>query len=330
MDQNIKTVAIDAIRGKITDYSAGETSDKLRNAFIKLNGGSTKINPKTFYRGNDLFALVEDIIPAILDEGIKSDADYLRFVEYKNIADGDLNEFIVKGNDNLVVAKAADGISGIRRQRLGVGDRIAIPTTPHIIRVYDEFSRFLAGQIDFDEMTEAMGRVMQQSMRADALEVLAGITSSTKGLNANYVKSGSFSEATLLELCMRVEAATGKKPFIMGDLLALRKITTAVTGDPVNTDMYNLGHYGKFYSYEMIKAQQMYKPGTETFALDGHTVYVVGADSKFIKQVNEGSGFLDTKSGPIANADETQEVWYMQNFGTGLVINEKIGVYTMS
>ena len=46
MDNKILTVAIDAVRGRsMGNYTAADASDALRNAFIELNGGSTKISP---------------------------------------------------------------------------------------------------------------------------------------------------------------------------------------------------------------------------------------------------------------------------------------------
>ena len=46
-----------AIKNKtLGNFSAGDSSDSIRNKMIELNGGSTKINLKTFYRGCTVFA----------------------------------------------------------------------------------------------------------------------------------------------------------------------------------------------------------------------------------------------------------------------------------
>lgn len=329
MDTNVIKVAVDAIRGKCTEFSADETSAKLRNALIQANGGSTKLNPKTFYRGSDVFSIVEEILPVIVDEAIRADHEYLNWVDYRNIANGDENSFVAKKN-SLVVATAADGISMVRRQRLGEGTRVNVPTFPKTLRVYDELSRFMAGYIDFDEMLSLMTTAMQNAARYDAVLALQGITDATPGLNSNLVMTGSYDETTLLNLVQRVEAMTGSKARILGDIAALRKITTAVVADSAKEDMYNIGHYGKFNGTEMIRATQMFKPGTETFALDGKTIYVFASDDKFIKQVNEGSGYLAYKDSAVDNADATQEIVYNQMWGTGVICAEAIGVYTMS
>ena len=81
----ILTVAIDAVQGRTENFSAKQTSDDLRNAFIEMNGGSTKISPKTFHRGNPLFELVQELIPVVIEEGIKEETNPLfGLVDYRN------------------------------------------------------------------------------------------------------------------------------------------------------------------------------------------------------------------------------------------------------
>ena len=66
--ENVANIALSAVRGRINGkYSTVETSDALRNAFIEMNGGSTKINPKNFYRGNALYELVQMFALSLLE-----------------------------------------------------------------------------------------------------------------------------------------------------------------------------------------------------------------------------------------------------------------------
>ena len=70
--------AIRVVRGDVSgEFSKAQENEGMRNALIELNGGSTKISPKTFHRGTQLFALVEELIPAIIDKGLRdSDASF--------------------------------------------------------------------------------------------------------------------------------------------------------------------------------------------------------------------------------------------------------------
>lgn len=242
MEFDVTKIALDAVRGRINgEFSTQDTSESLRKAFIEMNG-SEKINPKTFYRGNALFELIQEMIPVVIDEGIKNDNALMALVEYRNINDGDENEFVAEGKANFIVRDVAAGIQGVRRQRLGDGEVVTIKTTPHIVRVYDGFNRFMAGRIDFNTLVDGVAKAFTKQIAEDAYTTLSGITSATAGLNGTYVVSGAFSEDALITLIEHVEAATGKVAHIVGTKAALAKCTTAsVSSELAKNDRYNLG-----------------------------------------------------------------------------------------
>lgn len=330
MEFDVVKIATDAIRGcGSKEFSTAERSDALRNAFVEMNGGSTKINPKNFYRGNALFELVQEIIPVIIDEGIKSDNALMRLVEYRNIADGDEAEFITEGKTNFVVRDAAAGIMGVRRQRIEDGDTVTIKTTVRTVRVYDGLNRFLAGRVDFNTFVQGVADAFKKQIAEDAYACLNGITAATAGLNATYVYTGSFDEAKFIELAQHVEAATGKKVTVYGTKAALRKITTATVATEAKSDMYNFGYYGKADGIPLVEIAQAHKAGTDTFALDDTKLWFIASDEKVVKVVNEGDGILNTKEA-TENADLTQEYVYIQAYGTGVICGDKLGLYTVN
>ncbi len=52
-------------------------------------------------------------------EGLQGDEYFNQLVDYRNVAEGDQNVFLVEDSDLFYVAKIADGTQGVRRQRLG-------------------------------------------------------------------------------------------------------------------------------------------------------------------------------------------------------------------
>lgn len=329
MENNILTVAINAIKGRaMGNYTTVETSDALRNALIEMNGGSTKLSPKTFYKGTPLFSLVQEIIPVVIEEGIKAANNPLfDHVEYRNIAEGDLAEFDIEGDANFVVASVANGVQNIRRQRIVGGDTIKVPTEMKMVRVYENLGRLLAGRIDFNKFIDGVAKAFNEYIVTAAYVALAGLSSSTYGLSATYVKSGSVSSEKLLELVAHVEAATGKKARIMGTKVAVRKLGSEVTQSAEqNTDLYNQGYFGKFYGTEVIALEQAHVPGTSDFALADDALWIVASDDKFIKVVNEGDGLLVERDA-TSNADLTQEYVYGQAMGVGVVCAAKLGYW---
>lgn len=328
MERNeILSVAIDAVRGVTGNFSAKQTSDELRAAFIELNGGSNKINPKTFYRGNALFELVQELIPAIIEEGINSDTNPLfrELVEYRNLKDGDLAEFDVEGDAHFVVATAANGIQGVRRQRITGGSTVTVPTYMKVVRVYESLGRLLAGRIDFNKFVEGVAKAFKDYIADAAYTAINGLSSATAGLSTTYVLTGTPSETDIVALIEHVESATGKPAKIVGTKGALRRLTVAGAGEAYKDDLYKLGYYGMFNGTPCIRMNQAHTPGTETFALNDNKIIVVAGSEKPIKVVREGEGLL-IEHEASKNADLTQEYVYGEQIGVGVVVAEKIGI----
>ena len=324
------TLALGLIKKDVPNkYSYKQVSDSLREAFIEANGGSTKITYKTLRDHPEIYQIIEEIIPAIVVEGLQGDEFFTELIDYRNIALGDAIEFWVENNSLFVVSDAAQGTQGIRRQRLDVGHNVTITPTLKIIKCFEEFNRYMANRIDFDTLIDKVGKSMINEIYTSAFNALNSITSNTAGLSSTYVQTGSYSEDTLLGIVDHVEAATGMKARIVGTRSALRKITTSVTSDAAKDDMYNLGYYGKFYGTDMILVRQKHIVGTDSFVFPSDKVWIIASNDKPIKVVDEGEGIIIDKD-PVNNADLTKEYLYGQNIGVGVVVNAKMGVYTMS
>lgn len=332
MEINVLKIMTDVVKGvPMENYSKEETSDAIRKALIEANGGSTKINRKTFTRGTKLFSLIEELLPTIIEEGFKEDNPIFKLVEYKNIADGDEQQFVVQANSLFVVADAAAGIRGVRRQRIDSYQTITIPTTMKVVRVYEELNRLLSGRVDFNTFVDNVAKAFNQAVLNAAYDAINGITEDTVGLSSTYVvaANASASEEALLTLVEHVEAATGKSATIYGTKSALRKVETAQVADEALSDLYNIGYYGKFNGVPMVALRQAHKPGTDTFAMNDKKLFVVASDDRPIKVVNEGEGLLIERD-PSENNDLTQEYIYGQSVGVGAICADKLGIFTFS
>ena len=331
MDKNnVVTLAIDAIRGNVSgNFSAKETSETIRQAMIEMNGGSDKLSPKTFHRGTELYAFVEEIIPYVVEEGLKGDEFFMNMVDYRNMAEGDAPEFVAEDHSEFIVANIGTGTQSVRRQRLGARESVTLATQMRAIKIYEELRRMMAGRVDFNTFIAKVAQAFTKQMNEDIFKVFNSITATTKGLNEKYVVSGSFDEEKLLDIIAHVEASTGKAATIMGTKKALRKVETAVVSAEHETDMYNAGFYGKFNGVPMVSIKQIHKAGTDDFLLDDNKLYIIAAEDKPIKFVNEGEGWL-TNSDGMNQADMTTEYAYAQAYGLALMINEKLGIYNIA
>lgn len=331
MERNaIVNLAIDLTRGHVSgNYSAGESSEVLRQALIETNGGSPKIDLKSLRRHKaEMFELIEEIMPVIVEEGMRDDVLFNDFVDERNIAAGDEITFYADDNTQFIVSEIADGIARPRRQRIGQKTPVTVPATWHAVRIYDEWSRFMAGRIDWNELVDRVARSFKNAIYGDIYAALSGITANTAGLNGTYVVSGSYSEEGLLAVVDHVEAATGKKAVIIGTRPALRKCTSAVVADEAKTAYYNGGYYGKLAGVDMVAIRNMHVPGTDTFLFNDNVLYIMATGDKPIKLVREGDPWIDDRM--EGNADKTIEYTYQEKYGVGVIINGKMGKYTIS
>lgn len=319
-------LAIDYIKGDVpTQYTKKQTSDSLIDSLIELNGGTDKINIKTFHRGNAVFDIIEEIIPTIVEEGFKGTEFFMDLVDYRNVNDGDSIEFLVENPSTFIVADISNGVQSVRRQRLDAGTKQTINTTLKAVKVYEDLKRLLAKKTDFSIFVKKVGEAFSKKIYNDVYAAFNGISAATVGLNDKYVITGTYSEDALMELIDHVEAATGKTARIVGTKTALRKVTTAVVSNDAKADLYNIGYYGKFNGTDMISVKQLHVAGTDTFAFDNTKIYIIASDDKPVKVVNEGEGLLVTNDS-ITNADLTQEYLYAQAYGVGVVIGAKLGI----
>lgn len=311
--KDIVKLAVDNYRGKVQKYSAGEANEVLRQALIEANGGSTKLNYKAIRDGkcNGLFALIEEILSATVLDGLQGNEFFMSLVEFRNVAEGDSPVFVTKDSNLFVVAEAADGTQGIRRQRLAGEAEYTIPTTFKAVRIYEELNRVLAGRVDFNEMINKVAESFQQKILNDVYSVWSNVTANDLGGATYYVSSGSYSESDLLDMVAHVEAASGgKTATLIGTKKALRTIAPSVQGIDSQSDLYNLGYYGRFYGSPVFAVPNRHVVGTTTFVLPDDVITIVAGDMKPIKFVYEGEPLV-IMGDPLQNADLTQELEYV-------------------
>ena len=333
--KDIVKLAVDAYKGNVEKYSVSQSQDVLRQALIDANGGSTTLNYKNIRDGKctGLFALVEEILSRTVIEGLQGDEYFNALVDLRNLAEGDQNVFIVEDSNLFVVAEAADGTQGIRRQRLGGETEVSVPTSLKLVRIYEELNRVLSGRVDFNTFINKVAESFKQKLLNDVYTVWSGATAAQLGGVTYYPAAGSYDEDSLLDLISHVEAAAGGKPAtIIGTKKAVRNLKASIVSDGARDDLYNLGYYGKFYGTPVVITPQRHKVGSTEFVMDDNVITIVAGDDKPIKVVYEGDPIV-LMGDPTTNADFTQEYLYGEKYGVGIVLaggNAGIGRYEMS
>lgn len=336
MDNAIISLAKDMIKGRQSfsynekTYDLNEATAVLRQALIEANEGNPKFTYKSYRRNKTkIFEIIEELVPIIIEEGLRGDEFFMNFVDERNLALGDTNEFFVPDNTTFIVTKIAHGIATPDRQRLDHGRKLAVETSMHAVRAYEEFARFMAGRIDWPALCDKVAESFKKAIWQDIFTAFNGITSDTVGLDTTYVTGGSFSAAALNTLIQHVEAATGKPATIIGTKSALSKCEGTEKSVSAKESMHNAGYYGSFDGTPMVMIRQLHLPGTNNFMFADNVVYVVASDDKFIKLVHEGETIVDDRDF-TENSDMTIEYRMLMAWGVAVAINGKIGKYTIS
>jgi len=332
IDKNdIVKLAVDAYKGKVAgNYSINDSMDVLREALIDANNGSTKLDIKAIRDGKcaGLFAIIEQIIPKTVIEGLQGDEFFMNFVEYVNTALGNKNEFWVEDNTFYVVDEIADGTQALRRQRIGGKTPVTIPTVKMGVKFYEELDLVLAGRIDLNDFINRVGVSVRRKIYDKIYTAFTGITATTIG--ATYFPiAGSYDENNLLDLIAHVESATDKPVTLVGTKKAVRKLATAIISDSAKEDLYNIGYYGKFYGTPIITVAQRHKVGTTEFLFDDSVIYVIPTGIKPIKFVTEGEDLI-LPGEATKNQDLTIEYLYYTKNGVGVIATEAFGIYDMT
>lgn len=319
--KDIVKLAIDARRGSVEKYSAGQAQEALRQALIEANGGKTTLDYKAVRAGkcNEVFDLIEEILNATIEEGLIGDEFWNAMVDYRNVAQGDKNLFIVKDVNLFVVSEIAEGTQGIRRQRLAGEEPVSLPTSVKAVRIYEELNRVLSGRVDFNELIDMVAESFRQQLMNDIYSAWSNVTADQLGGIVYFPTAGSYDEDDLLDIVEHVEAAAGgKRATIVGTKKALRNLKESIQSDSAKEELHANGFYGYFYGTPCVAVPQRHKVGTTDFIMDDNVLTIIAGDDKPIKVVREGNPIM-LLGDPMLNGDFTQEYFYAEQWGVGIV-----------
>ena len=323
MEANFRKLCIDAYRGVPSAFAEGNPTDVIVNKIKDANNGSTKIDYKAIRDGKcpELFAVIEEIIDVALDVAIAEDSPIRNMIETKSGAWGDKPEFLISDNSLLTVDVVANGTQGIRRQRLIGGQKVTLTPVNKAIKIYEELILILSGRIDWVEFVNRVAKSFEREFYASVAAQLNNLTTARFNVSA----SGSPTEAGLLALIEKVEAATGKTAYVLGTRTALRNFPMAQSGETVKDDYYAMGYSGKFNGTDCIRLKN-YLDASDNFVLSDTRVYVLAGDDKFIKHYVEGEPIVIARDA-ADNADLTQEYTVIRREGIAVAVSATMGVY---
>ena len=337
-----KKLMFDTAKGQLNSVTASEANDKIREIFNQVLGLDEGCTTKEYRRAIrrhaiDVYEVIEDVIPDMLKTGWGDNPFFNQFVEYKNLSDGDTNEFYTEDDSVLTVSKLSGNHHDIIRQRLGEGESYQVKTSWYGVKFYADFERFMTGHVDWAKMVTKLYEAFDKLMNTMIYDAL--IKATTQVLPAKMFQKTGTLDATkmpdVLSLVQDIETATGETVTIVGTRTSLNKLTSiskADWSDGMRNERNSLGRLGVWEGISMAEIKQGFKSkdleaADVKLVPDNMLLFLPSGDNKFIKVVDEGDAQVYENNDSSVNMDMTIDYEYQQKMGVATQVNKKFGVW---
>ena len=277
-----------------------------------------------------VFDIIEETVQSLLITGWGNDPFFQKYVDQRNLALGDKNEFYTEDDSILSVMRVAGNHHDIIRQRLGAGSVQSISTYWCAVKVYSEFERVVTGAEEFATFVNKMYDAYDRYVKNTIYDAMVGYSTALTG---QFKKTGSVTAENLNALCDLVSTATGLPVMIMGTKTALNSViglqNASYISDAMKDEHYRTGTLGMWEGKELVAIPQVFEKGkVGQYKIDNTLIWVMPVtDLKFIKLVNEGDTQLRAITDKDTLMDMTYEQEIMTKLGVAVMLNSAFGVY---
>lgn len=331
LNEELKQIAIATAKGEVaTNFSNKDLSDKIREKMVE-ELGTDKLDLRTFRSmDKEFFSFVEETITPIVND--RTAEVFGQFAEYRNIAFGEENKFIIEDIRLFPVATISLGNSNVLRKRLDT-DELVVEMQTIGLGIMEEFTRFLAGRIDWAKLVARLA----DSFVADINKrIVAALYGSISKLDSTYKKNGAFSgegelKKAVLEVADHVEAEHGSA-VIVGTKAALRKLKPEFYSDAQAGSRNEVGYFGHVDGVSTLALPQFHKAGTDEFGVKNDVIFVLPqGGEKMIKVVQDGYYNAFLQNG-LENhrADMQMSLDVVSRVGVAVVTAAKYGAVEIS
>ena len=315
--------------------SKAEANAKIVEVFqgvLGLDKNSKPAEVRKAIRRNQalVFDIIEETVQSLLVTGWGNDPWMMKYVDQRNLALGDKNEFYSEDDSVLSVMKISGNHHDIIRQRLAGGSVESIKTYWVGIKIYAEFERVVMGLEDWAKFITKVYEAYDRYIKNTVYDAMVGYAT---GLTGQFKKTGSITAANLNALCDLVSTATGMPVMIMGTRVALAKVielqNASYISDAMKNEHYRTGTLGMWEGKELVEIPQVFEKGNVgKYKIDNTLIWIMPvSEEKFIKVVNEGDTQLMTVTDKDTNMDMTYEYELQTKLGCGVMLNGVFGCY---
>lgn len=277
------------------------------------------------------FDIIEDTVDKVIEVGLKENDWFQELVEYKSIAYGDRQDFVIEEADAILsVAKAGTSHNDHYLQRLRAGQTISISTDLYVVKVGADINKFLLGDIQWDKLVNAIAIAFTNEIQN---QVYSQVAVAVNQLPARFKGNGTLVKTTLDSIIQDVAAYNSSDVIIMGSKAALSKISAIAdvqwaAQDQKNSVM-NTGNIGIYEGTRLVQLPVRFKDSSltgYTFPIDELLILpVIGDTGKFIKALDEGDTQIIEQMERTDYLSDFQTYQVSRRFGVGCVLGRYFG-----
>jgi len=275
-----------------------------------------------------VFEIMEEVLDVTINDAWKADPFYREFVDTRNLALGDKNDFVIADNSWVTVNTFAGNYWGTDREKLGGRRKLSLDTKWFAAHVYDDFERFRVGAITVEELLSAMTEAFVRHV--DTMIAVA-FNDAANNLPTALSVTNILTTQDLRELIAKVKTASRKNIRIMGTEMAtaqLNELAEVKYSNDMKNEVYSTGRLGKWMGNTVVEIPQAFEAGTFDWVVDNDSLLIVPETDKFIKFVDEG----ETRSRELTETDTGDQTidWEVQRkMGCGAVFGSAFGKYVI-
>lgn len=331
----LTTLMNDSLSNKVAVFAnedaAKYTDQAIREAFFEILG-----DEKLTWQGwrnhkNEIFTVIENVLTTNLPKGWENSPFYDQFVEVKNGALGDANEYVIDQDGILVASRFSGNHWDVDRQKLQGKRSFSVPTEWIYIHVYDELERFLNGATTLPEMMAKLQTGFQNEIDARIYTSFNGIGTY---LPEAFKETGAYVRETMMDLIQRVQIASQSNVILAGTKTALAAIAEGIDSKWIsNAQQEEMATKGALLNLTglgvtAMEIPQVFVRGSYDFKIDNSSIYVLPNNTRPIKLFYEGqTRALDYNENQTH--DQTVGTIAETKLGTAVIMPSLFGKYTV-
>lgn len=331
----LTTLMNDSLSNKVAVFAnedaAKYTDQAIREAFFEILG-----DDKLTWQGwrnhkNEIFTVIENVLTTNLPKAWENSPFYDQFVEVKNGALGDANEYVIDQDGILVASRFSGNHWDVDRQKLQGKRSFSVPTEWIYIHVYDELERFLNGATSLPEMMTKLQNGFQNEIDARIYTSFNGIGTY---LPEAFKETGAYVRETMMDLIQRVQIASQSNVILAGTKTALAAIAEGIDSKWIsNAQQEEMATKGALLNLTglgvtAMEIPQVFVRGTYDFKIDNTSIYVLPNNTRPIKLFYEGNTrALDYNENQTH--DQTVGTIAETKLGTAVIMPSLFGKYTV-